>query len=365
MNQTFDIEIQANENLEYNIKQIALKLRPEWNDKRELETKCVKSGVTNSLFACYLKSFGLNHKETILFRIYSKNSDKVIERTNEIEAMRAMQKHELGPKYYGKFKNGIFYEFLPGSILDLEMLNNSEIYCDIAKAMAQLHFTEFKGFTQEYDFKSDKEIFIFREIWKLFSLVLDDYKLNMPKMTDELFKLIPSKQELKSEIENYQSHMINLTRENKSLIVFSHNDLFPGNIIYNKQSEKKIKFIDYEYSGRNYQAYDIANHFNEFAGVESPDYSYFPNKDYQLIWLTIYLNEFNALKNTLNYNDKVINLVEFYEEVNKFTLASHLMWGLWGLVQAQVSECDYDYDFVTYSSVRFIEYFKRKIELNI
>lgn len=28
-----------------------------------------------------------------------------------------------------------------------------------------------------------------------------------------------------------------------------------------------VKFIDYEYSGYNYQAYDIGNHFNEFAGT--------------------------------------------------------------------------------------------------
>lgn len=27
-----------------------------------------------------------------------------------------------------------------------------------------------------------------------------------------------------------------------------------------------VKFIDYEYAGYNYQAYDIGNHFNEFAG---------------------------------------------------------------------------------------------------
>lgn len=27
-----------------------------------------------------------------------------------------------------------------------------------------------------------------------------------------------------------------------------------------------VQFIDYEYSGYNYLAYDIGNHFNEFAG---------------------------------------------------------------------------------------------------
>ena len=29
---------------------------------------------------------------------------------------------------------------------------------------------------------------------------------------------------------------------------------------------ENVKFIDYEYAGYNYQAYDIGNHFNEFAG---------------------------------------------------------------------------------------------------
>lgn len=28
-----------------------------------------------------------------------------------------------------------------------------------------------------------------------------------------------------------------------------------------------VQFIDYEYSGYNYLAYDIGNHFNEFAGM--------------------------------------------------------------------------------------------------
>lgn len=28
----------------------------------------------------------------------------------------------------------------------------------------------------------------------------------------------------------------------------------------------EVRFIDFEYGGINYQAFDIANHFNEYAG---------------------------------------------------------------------------------------------------
>lgn len=30
-----------------------------------------------------------------------------------------------------------------------------------------------------------------------------------------------------------------------------------------------VRFIDYEYSSYNYQAFDIGNHFNEFAGLQN------------------------------------------------------------------------------------------------
>jgi thiamine kinase-like enzyme len=41
---------------------------------------------------------------------------------------------------------------------------------------------------------------------------------------------------------------------------FSHNDLLANNILV---QENRVVFIDYEYSSYNYQAFDIANFFNE------------------------------------------------------------------------------------------------------
>ncbi len=229
---------------------------------------------------------------------------------------------------------------------------------------------EFNGIVHETDLKDSKQIFIFTEMFKLLDLVHDDYKANMSKMTDELLKVIPNKTKLNEEIEWLKNHLTDYTSRHNSLVVFSHNDLLLGNIIYNENVRPEIKFIDYEYGCINYQAYDIANHFNEFSGVDKPDYSYFPNKQYQLDWLNIYLTEFYEKLNHFykqQQPDKqqiVLNedkLDQFYEEVNKFTLASHLMWAVWSLVQAQVSKLDFD--FVAYAKIRFDEYFKRKIEI--
>lgn len=73
--------------------------------------------------------------------------------------------------------------------------------------------------------------------------------------------LIPSHAVLEKE---YQMLKSTLSKVN-SPIVFAHNDLLLGNILYN-QKQESVVFIDYEYTAFNYQAFDIVNHFTEFAG---------------------------------------------------------------------------------------------------
>lgn len=52
----------------------------------------------------------------------------------------------------------------------------------------------------------------------------------------------------------------------KNPVLFAHNDLLLGNILYDASAEK-VTFIDYEYADYNFQAFDIGNHFTEFAGM--------------------------------------------------------------------------------------------------
>ncbi|KAF9929683.1 hypothetical protein FBU30_001313 [Linnemannia zychae] len=53
-------------------------------------------------------------------------------------------------------------------------------------------------------------------------------------------------------------------------------------------------------------------------------------------------------------------LDSMYQEVNKFALTSHIMWGLWGLIQASQSEIDFDY--FEYSFQRLNEFRRRREE---
>lgn len=146
---------------------------------------------------------------------------------------------------------------------------------------------------------------------------------------------LPSKAKLREEFNELYAAL----KATKSPILFCHNDLLPGNVVYTEE-RSKVTFIDYEYAEPNFQAFDIGNHFAEFPGIDSNsgiDYSNYPSRAYQLNWIRAYLEEYkeSAVSNA--------DVEELYKHVNKFALSSHFLWSLWSLVQAELSTIDFDF----------------------
>ena len=365
----FDLDVSiTDENMSEQITTFCQRVRPNIH-RDSLVIMTLSGGITNRLMACYSKETGLDSVNTVLFRLYGKNTEEFISRADEISSMQLLKRYGLGPELYGKFKNGISYEYLPGKILNQKMAYDEKIFTKTAQACAYLHFIEFNGLITASDLlkTADKKPYIFPKTAVLLNLVKHDYQAHMPHMTDAYLRTIPTLEQLKQELAFLEGHVTSYTNTHKSPVVFSHNDLLLGNIIYNESTEV-IKFIDLEYAGANYQGYDIANHFNEFAGVDEPDYSFFPTDGYQRKWIHIYLTEFYKKLNEYN-KSKELPLMELDEsridqlcvEVKKFTLASHLKWAVWSLVQAQNSQLDFN--FVRYAQIRFDQYFKNKDEI--
>lgn len=150
-----------------------------------------------------------------------------------------------------------------------------------------------------------------------------------------------------------QNELESLEIQAKSLncpIVFCHNDLLCANIIFNPET-KDVAFIDYEYGSFNYRSFDIANHFCEFGGFDC-DYSLYPSVAFQRQWIKEYLSTFSGTPGTEQEIDQVL------KEVALFNLVAHLFWCIWGLVQAQVSEIEFDY--MAYAGKRFAEFKRRR-----
>lgn len=166
-----------------------------------------------------------------------------------------------------------------------------------------------------------------------------------------------NKDKLEKEINVLEKHLKSL----KSPVVFCHNDLLLKNIILNK-SKKSVTFIDFEYADFNYQAFDIGNHFCEFAGVDTFDGTLYPEKEFQVQWIRNYLITWYNLNNTsysmLENSDLDQKVDELYVHVNKFSLASHLLWSLWAFLQAEHSSLNFNY--FGYACQRIQEYYSKK-----
>lgn len=70
------------------------------------------------------------------------------------------------------------------------------------------------------------------------------------------------------------------------------------------------------------------------------DYTLYPPKEFQLKWIAEYLKHYHQNDATV-VTDAYVQ--ELYAAVNKYALIAHWFWMLWGHIQYEYSEIDYDY----------------------
>ncbi|KAJ3641303.1 hypothetical protein Zmor_027815 [Zophobas morio] len=312
-------------------------IRPLWR-KEDVELKLLTDGITNKLVGCRHKDE--DEAETVLVRIYGNKTDLLIDRKAETRNILLLSKLGLAPHLYATFQNGLAYQFVPGCTLTHQTVTEEHIYRLVATRMARLHKVQVPN-------QHTPRPFIWNKVQSFLDLVPDVFT-DTNKHTRFQGLKIP-KALLQAEL-----HYLKRVLDEPGLpVVFCHNDLLLGNVVYT-QEKNCVTFIDYEYAAFNYQAFDIANHFLEFAGVEDADFSRYPSEELQRNWLCIYLEEFKG-----NFGAEDID--RLLREVNRFVLVSHLFWGIWALIQTEHSYIDFD--FLGYAAVRFEEYFTRKEEL--
>eukprot|EP01119_Soliformovum_irregulare_P003513 TRINITY_DN1412_c0_g1_i1.p2 TRINITY_DN1412_c0_g1~~TRINITY_DN1412_c0_g1_i1.p2 ORF type:complete len:345 (-),score=102.27 TRINITY_DN1412_c0_g1_i1:86-1120(-) len=299
----------------------------------DIAIKAFTGGVTNKLFHCANKH---KEKDDILVRIYGNNTDMLIDRNQELKNLYRLHETGLGPKVFIRFKNGFVYEFFQGVALTAKDLQDGHYTEKIAQKMAEWHAQDV--ITTNVN-RTPK---LWTTLHQWLDLIPDSYK--DPKKDAILQELDPVK--LKKEAQFLEEALTKGSHH----VCFCHNDMLGPNMIVNPEKPDELHFIDYEYATHNYRAFDIANHFNEYAGFELA-YEHYPKKERQYQFFRAYLGE----KATEE------NLHEMYVEVNQFSLASHFFWGVWGLIQTDIS--DIKFDFLDYGKQRFAQYYKTKDQM--
>ncbi|CAH1173889.1 unnamed protein product [Phaedon cochleariae] len=333
-----DVTIDEN-NIQEGALEVLKIIRPRWKQDT-IRFKLLTDGITNKLVGC--KPEDADEEETVLVRVYGNKTDLLIDREAETRNIMILNKAGLSPHLYATYRNGLAYRYVPGNTLTSETVMNPSIYELVARRLALVHRVNVNGV-------SCTQPIIWDKLKDFLNLVPDSFSDNEKNM--RYLKNVTHKSEIVKEANELRP----ILEELNSPIVFAHNDLLLGNIIFT-ESKNVVTFIDYEYAAHNYQAFDIANHFAEFAGLNSIlDYSKYPNKEFQERWLRIYLNEFNGTKPS----KKDIEIL--YVQVNKFVLLSHIFWGIWALIQAEHSYIVFDY--MGYATTRFNEYFRLKNDM--
>lgn len=151
--------------------------------------------------------------------------------------------------------------------------------------------------------------------------------------------------------------------------MFAHCDLLSGNVIVEPKgatsasvSEETVAFIDYEYATPSPAAFDLANHFAEWGGFDC-DHGVLPTRSQRREFVTDYISTYFALLPErpagvdVDIDAEIENLCR---EVDVFRGVPGFYWGIWALIQATISQIEFDY--ASYAEVRLGEYWAWKEE---
>ncbi|CAG7823355.1 unnamed protein product, partial [Allacma fusca] len=321
------------------------RVRPEWfrkmdgkgeGSQEDIQMRVFSGGITNKLVGFYLNS---DKDDVVIVKMYGEKTEMFIDRDEEIKTMQLLHDRKCGPILYAIFDNGIAYEYTPGAPLNVINCRADTVYPLVAKEMARMHSIPLSP--EEYEKGSS--------IWKLLKMFC---KLSL--------EALDSKPEVKARFEAVGisnqwgllavEELEVLCSKEPMPLAFCHNDILLGNVILDEKRDV-VAFIDFEYAATNYVPFDIANHFNEFAGGEDIDFSLYPDEEFQRAWIGQYLNHLKIGEGKSGYD-----VDTFYRWVQLCTPISLVLWMVWGIVQTCYS--DIDYDFFTFVTVRLPEYNK-------
>ncbi|KAK7354279.1 hypothetical protein VNO80_19738 [Phaseolus coccineus] len=293
----------------------------------------ISGGITNLLLKVSVKQENCI-EEIITIRLYGPNTEHIIDRQRELQATKFITAAGFGAKWLGIFGNGMVQSFINAQTLSPSDMREPKLAAKIAKQLQRFHYVEIPG---------SKEPQLWNDVWKFFEKASGlEYDDSEKQKTYEAISF----KELHDEIVELKE----LCDLLKSPVIFAHNDLLSGNIMINCE-EDKLYFIDYEYASYNYRGYDIGNHFAEYAGFDC-DFDLYPNINEQYHFLRHYLQPERP------YEVSEKDLEALYVEANTFSLASHIFWALWGLIQAKMSPIEFDY--LRYFFLRYKEYKRQK-----
>ncbi|CAB1116385.1 unnamed protein product [Ectocarpus sp. CCAP 1310/34] len=320
----------------------------------DIQLKQITGGITNVIFKARNAATG----EGALVRVYGKDTDLLLDRRKEAAVFSELSTLGFGPRKLGEFKGGRIEELLDArAATPEELLQTSpfDVPQAIAVQLASLHGQRVRSSAGSPD---RPVMWISIDKWLKTATRLDSTKsFPLAKVAQEVVWLKRNLPGPAAVAEGTPGSPDQATAEIANGVVFAHNDLLSGNVLVGPRGAKEIstlRLIDFEYSDYNPCGYDIANHFCECAGFDADFRRRYPSDKQRQAFLRAYVEAARpgALQKALSADNVISELARL---VNRYTLASHLTWALWAVIQANTSEIE-DFDFAGYATKRLDGY---------
>ncbi len=300
---------------------------PSWAAAEQADVAVISGGITNLLF--HLTAQGC---PPVLVRLYGTGTEAVIDRDRENTLLAYLSAQGFAPPFHGRFTGGRVEGYLPGTRpLTPDEMGDPRYRPLIAAAVRQLHDFSISAAgmapvptlwdTLEGWMSAALALpFTGEDADRHAALDLPRYAADLVVLSDRFRRLIAPRPEAAAALRP----------------VLAHNDLLSGNLLYSA-ADHAIRLIDYEYGACSYAAFDIANHFCEYAGFDSDFARGFPSRSDRDAFIAAYLGPGG-------------DVAAFSDVVEFFVAADHLFWGTWSAIQAHHSPIDFD--FMEYSRLR-------------
>ncbi|KAF2003359.1 ethanolamine kinase-like protein [Amniculicola lignicola CBS 123094] len=375
---------------------LILTLRPEWRESQgTVEFVRFTDGITNTLLKAINKLPGLSSaeidNESVLLRAYGKGTDVLIDREKESLAHNLLARHHLAPPLLARFENGLLYKYISGSVCSPVDLRRPEIWHGVASRLGEWHATlpissiSSTCPTPSQLSPNNKRASVVAMANLTPGMPVPNVWTTMLKWIDALPTSTTAERSRRDTLQRELEWLTKLLGDTPGIggenaLVFAHCDLLSGNVIIeptdtestsasrrSSQSEGSededlaktsatVSFIDYEYATPAPAAFDIANHFAEWGGFDC-DFTVLPTRSVRRSFLREYLRSY-SLHRHRTYQDSELD--ELFEQVDKFRGVPGFYWGIWALIQAQISLIDFDY--ASYAEIRLGEYWAWKRE---
>ncbi|KAJ4272328.1 hypothetical protein NW762_001041 [Fusarium torreyae] len=383
---------------------LILTLMPDWaSEDSNIDFVRFTDGITNTLLKAVNRRPGMSKidvdRDAILLRAYGHGTAVLIDREREAENHELLMRHGLATQLLARFNNGMMYRYILGKPARAQDLSDPLILSAIARRLAHWHatvpclpdpnharddrhvngdskpngsanghaYTNGNGHTNgetngHVNGDGDKA----RQD-KIDSTAPGKPPPNVWTTMQKWIFALPTDTDaqrekqalLQSELEVMVEKLSQRPGLGKNGLVFAHCDLLCANVIIHKEDDAAptVDFIDYEYATPSPAAFDVANHFAEWAGYDC-DYSAVPRQDQRLAFVKEYIKSYFSLTGESVDEDEEVR--KLMDEVDAYRGVPGFYWGIWSQIQAVISKIDFDY--AQYAELRLSEYWAYKAE---